>query len=161
MNSEQGQIFTSRFFVSAFAVTAVLFVLLIAWINWSAPPAPDPGGIIAVVTMVPMPTATPLAAGVPTFDPYASTPTPTLMPGQISIGAYVQISGTQGEGLRIRSQPGLEGKQLFLGFDTEAYVVMDGPTELDGYTWYKVAAINDETRVGWAASNFLTLTTSP
>ena len=161
MKIEPGRIFTFRFFVSAFIVAAILFVLLLIWINWSAPPAPDPSNLAAIVTIVPMPTFTPQAAATPTFDPYAPTPTPTLMPGQIGLGAFVQISGTQGEGLRIRSEPGLAGKQLFLGFDTEVYVVLDGPTEQDGYTWYKVAAINDETRLGWAASNFLTLTTSP
>ncbi|MCX6065553.1 MAG: hypothetical protein NT121_07345, partial [Chloroflexi bacterium] len=68
---------------------------------------------------------------------------------------------TQGEGLRIRSQPGLTGEQLFLGFDTEVYTVIDGPRDIDGYTWYNLAAINDQTRIGWAASNFLTLIPKP
>jgi hypothetical protein len=83
------------------------------------------------------------------------------VPGEIGPGAYVQISGTQGQGLRIRSKPGLNSDQLFLGFDTEAYLVIDGPREVDGYTWYNLAAVNDQTRTGWAASNYLTIIPKP
>jgi hypothetical protein len=161
MKSEPVSVFTPRVFAVALVVTLILLVLTFSWIALTAPPAPDASGLLAVVTDIPMPTATPAAAATPTFDPYASTPTPTLAPGQISVGAFVQISGTQGEGLRIRSQPGLKGTQLFLGFDTEAYTVMDGPREVDGYTWYYLAAINDQKRTGWAASNFLTVIQNP
>jgi 23S rRNA (guanosine2251-2'-O)-methyltransferase len=37
------------------------------------------------------------------------------MPGLISLGGYVQIVGTGGDGLRLRDQPGLDGKVLLLG----------------------------------------------
>ena len=117
--------------------------------------------MLAKVTNIPVPSSTPAAQPKPSYDPYPPTPTPTLLPGQIGIGAIVQITGTQGEGLRIRSDPGLNGKQLFLGFDTEAYTVQDGPREVDGYTWYYLAAINDQQRTGWAASNFLTVIPNP
>lgn len=161
MNFEPGRLFTPKVFAGALIVTLVLLVLTFVWIAWSAPAAPDASGLMAVVTSIKMPTSTPAPEASPTFDPYLPTPTPTPQPGQLSIGAYVQISGTQGEGLRIRSDPGLDGKQLFLGFDTEAYTVVDGPREADGYTWYYLAAINDQKRTGWAASNFLTLIQNP
>lgn len=157
MKFEPGRLFTPRVFAGALVVTIILLSLTFAWIVWSAPASPDPTGLMAVVTSIPMPSATPAPQASPTYDPYVPTPTPTLTPGQIGLGAIVQISGTQGEGLRIRSEPGLNGKQLFLGFDTEAYTVLDGPRELDGYTWYYLAAINDQKRTGWAASNFLTV----
>jgi hypothetical protein len=159
MNLEWGRLFTPRVLAGALGVTILLLILVFAWIEWTAPPAPEMSGLLAVVTIIPAPSATPAPAATATFDPYA--PTPTIVSGQISIGAYVQISGTQGEGLRIRSQPGLQGKQLFLGFDTEVYTVVDGPREVDGYSWYSLAAINDQARTGWAASNFLTVIPKP
>lgn len=161
MNIEIERLFTPRVFAGALAVTVILLVMTFAWVLWSAPAAPDASGLMAVVTVIPMPSITPAPGASPTFDPYAVTPTPTPAPGQFSIGALVQISGTQGEGLRIRSEPGLDGKQLFLGFDTEAYTVLEGPRELDGYSWYYLAAINDQKRIGWAASNFISLIPNP
>lgn len=161
MNIDYRQLFTPRVLLGAMGVAAILLVLTFAWIQWSAPPAPDTSGLLAVVTVLPMPSVTPAPAASPTFDPYAATPTFTPAPGQFGIGAVVQISGTQGEGLRIRSEPGLSGKQLFLGFDTEAYSVLDGPRDVDGHAWYYLAAINDQTRTGWAASDFLTIIPQP
>ncbi len=142
-------------------MTVLLLILTFVWIDWTAPPAPDAAGLVAVETVIPAPISTEQPGATPTYDPYAPTPTPTAAPGQFRLGVYVQISGTQGEGLRIRSQPGLTGEQLFLGFDTEVYTVIDGPRDIDGYTWYNLAAINDQTRIGWAASNFLTLIPKP
>jgi len=159
MKFELGRLFTPRVLAGALGVAILLVILTFAWIEWTAPPAPQLSGLLAVVTIIPAPSATPAPVATATFDPYA--PTPTIVAGQISIGTYVQISGTQGEGLRIRSQPGLDGKQLFLGFDTEVYTVVDGPREVDSYTWYYLAAINDQTRTGWAASNFLTVIPKP
>jgi hypothetical protein len=159
MKFELDRLFTPQVIASAVGVAILLFVLTFALVVWTAPSAPDVSGLLAMVTAIPAPTPTPAPAATATFDPYA--PTPTTVPGQISLGAYVQISGTQGDGLRIRSQPGLDGQQLFLGFDTEVYTVADGPREVDGYTWYYLTAINDQTRSGWAASNFLTVIPKP
>jgi hypothetical protein len=47
------------------------------------------------------------------------------VPTGIAIGNYVQITGTNGEGLRIRSDAGLNGEFKFLGYDSEVFVVMD------------------------------------
>jgi len=158
---DYARLFTPKVFAGAIGVALFLLIVTFVWIELSAPPASNPAGMLAVVTTIALPPATSAPAATPTFDPYAPTPTPTAMPGQIDIGAYVQITGTQGQGLRIRSDPGLNSKQLFLGFDTEAYTVIEGPRDADGYTWYRITAINDQTREGWAASNFLTLIPKP
>jgi hypothetical protein len=92
-----------------------------------------------------------------TIDPFAPTPVPT----GIALGNYVQISGTDGEGLRIRSEPGLDGNPDFLGFDSEVFIVRDGPVALDGYVWWYLVAPYDETRAGWAAADFLSYIPSP
>ena len=114
---------------------------------------------LAALTVIPGPTSTPLISPTPTYDPAQGTATP--LPGEIAIGGYVQISGTNGEGLRLRNAPGLNGDHLFLGFDTELFQVIDGPQESDGYTWWYLLAPYDETRTGWAASDFLVAITEP
>ena len=73
----------------------------------------------------------------------------------------MQISGTEGEGLRIRSTPGLNGETVFRGEESEVFVVRDGPQTADGYTWWYLVAPYDETRAGWAAADFLAVVPSP
>jgi len=161
MKFELERLFTPRVLAGALGVAVLLLILTFLWIEWTAPPPPNVANLVAMVTVLPAPSTTPAPEATTTYDPYVPTPTLTVQPGQIGPGAYVQISGTQGEGLRIRSKPGLDSEQLFLGFDTEVYTVLDGPREMDGYTWYHLAALNDQTRTGWAASNFLTAIAKP
>jgi hypothetical protein len=79
----------------------------------------------------------------------------------IGIGAFVQVSGTDGDGLRLRQGPGLGYEMQFLGLDGELFQVTDGPEEADGYTWWFVVGSYDETRQGWAAADFLSLVPAP
>ena len=123
----------------------------------SSPQASDMGFAPANVTVIPAPTVTSNAPPTPTIDPFAPTPIPT----GIAIGNYVQITGTDGEGLRIRSEPGLNGDPEFLGFDSEVFLVQDGPRAVDGYVWWYLVAPYDQTRVGLAAADFLTYIPSP
>jgi hypothetical protein len=136
------------------------FLLLITAIAiglTSAPRNPDVGFVPADVTVIPAPTGTSGAPPTPTIDPFA---TPTS-PAGVAIGNYVQINGTEGQGLRIRSEPGLGGEFQFLAYDSEVFVVQDGPREVDGYVWWYLVAPYDETRVGWAAADFLTYIPEP
>jgi hypothetical protein len=96
----------------------------------------------------------------PTIDPLllgSATPPPN----QIGINAYVQISGTGTDGLRIRSAPGLNSDTVFRGDELETFVVKDGPKQADGYTWWYIVAPYDSTRAGWAAADFLAVVPSP
>jgi hypothetical protein len=111
----------------------------------------------ADLTVIPAPTSTSSAPPTPTIDPFA----PTAAPTGIGIGNYVQISGTDGEGLRIRSDPGLNGNFEFLGYDSEVFIVQDGPREVDGFVWWYLVAPYDETRNGWAAADFLAYIPAP
>lgn len=138
----------------------LLLALTFAWMAWSVPPKPDPAGLMAAMTVIPAPTGT-VPAQVPTIDPYAPTPPPTLAPGQLTTGIYVQIIGTGGVGLNIRSAPGLDSSQRFMGFDSEVFLIEDGPREQDGYTWWYVVSNYDDGRAGWAAANFLEAIPSP
>lgn len=67
---------------------------------------PIAADVMAQMTMIPAPSGTPQPPPTPTIDPDAPTATPTLAPGQIATGSYVQIKGTDGLGLRITRQPG-------------------------------------------------------
>jgi hypothetical protein len=141
-----------------FAACLLLTTLII--IGWTTPRiSPDVGFAPADLTMIPAPTHTPLVSPVPTNDPLIATP--TLEAGTIGIGGYVQISGTEGDGLRIRSAAGLNSDTVFRGEESEVFVVREGPQEADGYTWWYVVAPYDETRAGWAAANFLAVVPAP
>jgi hypothetical protein len=129
-------------------------------------PAPQPRGpATALVNVIPAPSVA------PTLPTAALTPTPTLVPiaptlpapppGDIGVGAYVQVTGTGTDGLRMRSDPGLNGDVRFLGMDSEVFQILDGPREVDGYTWWQLKAPLDENRRGWAVSNYLVVVQNP
>jgi hypothetical protein len=146
--------------LGALGFAALLTILTLIIIGWTTPRiSPDVGFAPADLTMIPAPTHTPLFSPVPTNDPLLATP--TLAPDQIGIGGYVQISGTEGEGLRIRSAAGLNSDTVFRGEEAEVFVIREGPQEADGYTWWYLVAPYDETRAGWAASDFLAVVPSP
>lgn len=112
----------------------------------------------AVMLVIAAPTSTPLALPTPQPSPTSrvelSTPAPNA---QIKVGDYVQISGTGGDGLRVRSGAGIQNAPLFLGMEAEVFQVTNGPQEADGITWWYLTAPYDENRKGWAASNYLTV----
>ena len=55
----------------------------------------------------------------------------------------------------------LDGEFVFLGYDSEVFLVKDGPQTVDGYVWWYLVAPYDDTRTGWAASDFLTYIPAP
>jgi hypothetical protein len=146
--------------LGSLTLAGILIIATLIIIGWTTPRvSPDVGFAPADVTMIPAPTHTPLVSPVPTIDP--SLVTPTLAPNTIGIGGYVQISGTEGEGLRIRSAAGLNSDTVFRGEEAEVFVVRDGPQDVDGYIWWYLVAPYDDTRAGWAAADFLAVVPSP
>jgi len=111
--------------------------------------------VVPQVVLIPLPTAT-LRPILQTAAAPTETAVPVLEDG-IAVGMYVQITGTGGEGLRLRSGPGVGQPPLFLGMDAEVFEVRDGPRSADGYTWWYLTAPYDEKRSGWAAANYLTV----
>ncbi len=140
-----------------FAVAACLLLVTLVSIGWFAQhPSEKLGFVPADLTIIAPSTSTPTA--VPTQTPGA---TPTVPPGQIGIGGYVQITGTEGAGLRIRSAPGQSGDTVFVGEESETFQVKDGPQQADGHTWWYIVAPYDSQRAGWAAADFLAPVASP
>jgi len=152
--------FLNRFvIIGALGVAGVLIVITLILIGWTSPRfSPEVGFAPADLTMIPAPTHTPAASATPTADPFA---TPTLNPTIININGYAQITGTGGDGLRIRSAPGLNSDTVFRGEESEVFVVKDGPQNADGYAWWYLVAPYDDTRAGWAAADFLAVVPSP
>lgn len=117
---------------------------------------------------VPATGATPVVTKIPAFTStvivnsaaQTATPTPTsiffLPEGVIDVGAYVQVIGTGGAGLRMRAEPGLGSTIKFSALDSEVFLVIDGPIVSDGYTWWHLEAPYDQARNGWSAGDFLT-----
>lgn len=127
------------------------------------PPAAPPGISTAVITVISVPTATNIP---PTATPASpETPTPSALPlpppGDVSKGAFVQIVGTGGDGLRLRTEPGLDSEVRVLGAETEVFVVTDGPSQVDGYDWWYLESPSDRSRRGWAVSNYLSVVQNP
>ncbi len=151
MKFDPQQLLTPRVMLGTLGLAAFLLLATFGWLLFAAPPAPRPADFVAAQTVIPAPTGTPrpLAGGAP-------SQTATPQPGQILLDGYVQISGTEGQGLKIRAAPGLAGEFLFLAYDTEIFRVQDGPQEKDGHTWWKIISNYDESRAGWAAADFLT-----
>jgi hypothetical protein len=143
-------LFSSWTIVGSLVVAGCLILATVVAIGWTAGRQETQLGFTpADLTIIPPSTSTPL----PTAPPAnLVTPTPE---GQIGIETYVQITGTEGAGLRIRAEPGQGGETVFLGEEEEIFVVKDGPQIADGFTWWYLVAPYDETRAGWAAADYL------
>lgn len=119
----------------------------------------SPNLIVPTAVMKVISAATPTRIIIPGQTPLPS-PTATLDPekyGGIGIGQYVQINGTGGDGLRLRSGAGIENPPLFLGFESEVFLVQEGPKDAGGMIWWLLTSPTDDTRKGWASAKFLTL----
>ncbi len=144
------------------ALSTAGFLLLFSFIlglGFTAPKEDTANWQLAALTVIPGPTSTPRIAPDPTHDPALGTATP--LPGELALNGFAQIKGTDGEGLRLRQAPSLEGEPLFLGYDTEIFGILDGPVEKDGYTWWYLSAPYDDTRAGWAVADFLEAIPAP
>jgi hypothetical protein len=152
--------------LGALTIASVLLCTTLAYLLWMQPAAhlPNPGLVSAALTVIPAPTSTPRYA-TPAFTPTPAASlfvvTPTPLPGAFALGVYVQISGTEGQGLHLRAQPGLDSSPLDLGYDSEVFQITGGPQQADGYTWWYLTAPYDQSRSGWAVQDYLSIIPSP
>ena len=156
-------ILNGKVLIAMAAIAALLLCGSLAYILVMRPTAnssPDLAAATPALTIIPAPSSTTLPLP-PTLTPIPPTPAPssTPAPGQIAIGVYVQPS-TGGVGLRVHTTPGLSAN-FFSAFDSEVFIVKDGPKQADNYTWWYLSAPYDTTRAGWAAQDFLTVVPSP
>lgn len=143
------------FFVTLLIVVTAIFLLYYL-------PAPSSENTVqnAEISIIAAPSTTPIQK--PTW---VSSPTPTLTPvvvgeSGLQIGGFAQISGTEGEGLRLRAGPGRNYEVRFIGMDSEVFEVIDGPVQADGYIWWKLQAPYDQSRNGWSVEEYLEVVTA-
>ena len=109
----------------------------------SAGPTPPP--IIWTPTTAPSPTPPPTKT---------AEPIPTTSP-DVAIGRHVQVAGTGGYGLNLRSGPGEDYTRMDVALEGEVFVVTDGPTVSGGSQWWRLRDSENEEREWWAIANFL------
>ena len=115
------------------------------------------------MNIISAPTLTqPIPTSAPELSPTDGSTTPENSIGEdIVLDAYVQIAGTGGDGLRFRNSASLNGQVKFIASEAEIFIVKDGPVDADGYIWWYLAGPFDETRNGWAVSNYLAVAQNP
>lgn len=136
--------------LAGLALFSVVWILL--WLT--RPAAEPPAQPTAIITVILAPSSTPTRLP---GESVVQTPTPEdgVVIGGIGKGLYVQISGTGGDGLRLRGSASTSGEIRFIGYESEVFLVTDGPKNADGYIWWYLTAPYDESRSGWAVADFL------
>lgn len=148
--------------VGALAVACLLSLVTLGALWWGRLSRPAGAPSTAVLEIVPALPHTPtpdLAAQDPQLE---LEETPGASPnGDLTVGAYVQVAGTGGDGLRLRDQPGLNSNILLVASEAEVFQVDQGPVELDGYIWWHLVGPFDPSRQGWAVARFLQIVQNP
>lgn len=146
--------FLNPWFFAGTFLSASLLLVVVYFVSGSLIPEdeePYQGG--GELMIIPVPTAT--ASPTPTPTPIViASPTAAVEDG-IQMGGYAQITGTGGEGLRLRREPSLRGGIVYLGLEGEIFYVKGGPTEADGYLWWQLEAPLNPARQGWTVSDYL------
>ena len=133
--------------VSSLAFTGSLIKLF----NLSGTAIPPP----AIATLAPgegagqlSPTPSPFSLLVPTQSPESSL-TPEVVPGL----GFARIGNTQGFGVNVRSEPGLEYEILTQLPDGSRVELTGEAQSANGFTWQRVRL--EDGHLGWIADNFL------
>lgn len=112
---------------------------------------------VVVLTAPPSPTATEDSAEeeptpLPTFAPEA-TIDPAIPPETVIVNGYAQVINTEGVGLSLRGGPSTDNVKLLTVPEGTTALVIEGPAEGSGFTWWKVR-LEDGTE-GWMAAQFM------
>lgn len=110
-----------------------------------------------------------VAAEEPTPAPPTSTPgpAPTPTPILLPVNANVVVGDTEGQGVKVRAEPGLDGELVDIIPEGTIVVVLaadpdsqhaEYPVPADGYLWYRMRVTGEDTSdnplIGWSASEF-------
>ena len=144
--------------VGALVIACLLTGLSLAIFGLGRSKQPPQMQSTAIINVIPAPTFTPGPAATAIETPGEGTSVPS---GPIGKGSFVKVTGTAGNGLRLRDQPGLNGKVLLLGTEAEVFKIEDGPMEVDGYTWWYLVSPFDAERKGWGVGDYLVVVEAP
>jgi len=142
----------SRLIGGAFGVCLVFAFVM--WIGTGR--APNPASSVRATAVVVTATPSPV---VPTGTP-VPTPLPSPTPDRLTVGGYARVSGTGGDTLRLRSDPGLQTTTLKTIPEDSVLVILDGPREADDMAWWRLRDPSDGAE-GWAAQLYLAPSGAP
>ncbi len=118
-------------------------------IQLTAPPSRTPTAEpVRVVTPTPIISQTPEA-----------TTDSSIAPEIVSVGYYAQVSNTGGAGLSLRGGPSTDNVALFLAPEGAIVLILEGPSDGSGFTWWKV--LLDDGTEGWMAAQYLVPVAAP
>jgi len=81
----------------------------------------------------------------------------TSIPGVFTTDMHVQVINTGGDGLKIHSEPAIESDTLTIAPEGSLWIIIEGPTILEGRVWWKMWSDENGT-TGWAVQDYLTAT---
>lgn len=117
----------------------------------SFPASPATSTLPAEVDVLRSPVA-PLVLSGPTLATPFLSPTPRA----IAVGETVIVTDVGVQELNVRDSAGvIDTSIVFRAPEGTRFVVVDGPRQGDGLTWWQIQDPFDSTRRGWAASNYL------
>lgn len=137
------------FFVTLMVILAIFALLIFLPKNQTS------NDQLANITVIHAATSTPMVNLTVVPTPTVENIESPISSYKFQIGDFVQITGTSGEGLRLRSGPSRSDSVNFIGLDAEVFEVIEGPIEADGFTWWYLEAPYDKTRNGWSVDEYL------
>jgi type IV secretory pathway VirB10-like protein len=146
-----------------FLVTALALWIFVLATRTADLPAPTATAM--VVTAAPAPgaaTATRQSPPTPAPSSEPSVTPPAPPPGEVKVGVYVQITGTQPEGtLNLRAEPNIKSPVQYLALEREVLQVQAGPADGDGYVWWYLVDPATSSKYGWGVQNYLLVVPGP
>lgn len=95
-----------------------------------------------------------LALEGPTLAPIIFTATPA----PVSVGATIVVQGVGAQQLNIRDVPGVIGTNVvFRADEGTRFIILDGPSQADGFTWWRIQNTGNASQTGWAVANYLSV----
>lgn len=94
----------------------------------------------------------------PTLEAVIFTPTPI----SITLNSRVAVADVAPNELNVRDNPGTTDTTiLFRALEGDVFLVIGGPNQASGLTWWQIQDPTNLTRTGWAASQFLRVIPDP
>ncbi|RMG79972.1 MAG: SH3 domain-containing protein, partial [Chloroflexi bacterium] len=125
----------------------------------TAVPSPTTENIIALPQITPTTSDQGIAYPLPTFALEGPTLEPVYLsptPETIAVGKTVRVFDVAPDQLNIRNNPGTtDSVVLFRADDGAQFIIIGGPTQADGLTWWQVQNPVNPAETGWAAANYL------
>ncbi|HMP42188.1 MAG TPA: hypothetical protein PKA05_17555 [Roseiflexaceae bacterium] len=131
----------------AAAAGVVVVLMLLSMTLFRREPSPEPVPLAAPTSAATTPTIG--ATRTPIFPTATRVPpTPTSEPFELRIGRSAVVGNPGGRPLRGRAEPSLLAPARVAFNEGDVLMVIDGPVEADGYTWWRVEGTRG---IGWSA----------